>query len=351
MLALNLTSFCNLQCPECSMGTPRVYCPEHYDLPYIERAASYLYGVKELFITGGEPTMHPLFGELVPRFKTMFGCRELSLATNGYRLIEYADILSHFDHILIGRYAHNHKQVEFVQQLFPDVCQVTTMHNCTARRARHPKPCSIAHKRLKYAYGRLYPCCLIPGGMESIGIGLTDDWQTRIEQVPLPCRHCFLAEEDPNRATSASSKTAAAAGWSSSYDLPQECDVRWPARPDDILIFGLEVDSWMRREAEIRLRPTQGCQFLNIVFESHTPLHLHPLRLSFEDRHGATVHTTIIHQPGQGELRVPLSLPDAVSGEAWLTVHCTPTFIPQEFDANNPDRRELGIRVVSLRYA
>ncbi|GAK54283.1 hypothetical protein U14_05562 [Candidatus Moduliflexus flocculans] len=115
-------------------------------------------------------------------------------------------------------------------------------------------------------------------------------------------------------------------------------------------MYGLELDSWMGCQAEIRLRPQQGITSLKFVFESHAPLHLHPLRLIFEDAQGVNIQTTHINQPGQGEAFIPLRQFDATCGEVWLTVRCSPTFRPHQLDANNPDRRELGIRVVSLRY-
>jgi len=347
-LAFFLTTVCNLHCPECSVNIPGIAQPEHYDLDYIQAAAQMFYGIEHLIITGGEPTCHPLFQTIVPHLKTWFGCQVLTLITNGCRLIESADVLTHFDDILLSHYGHNQREADFLSSHFRDSRQYgPTIHLTTARRARHPAPCSRAYF-LKYLYGRLYPCCA-PAGFEATGIPVTEHWRKEILRVPLPCQECCFAEEHAEFEKSEQvGAPEAFTHTTSSFLRPMSC---WPSPRDDIGIYGLELDSWMGRKVEIRLRPPRNKQCLNIVFESHAPRNQHPLRLTFENATTANILTRLVKQPGTEEIFVPMRQIKSASDEIWLTMRCAPIFIPHQLDTNNPDRRELGIRIVFLRYA
>jgi organic radical activating enzyme len=104
-----------MSCPDCCVNVPNIENPKHYSIEYLKKAAHYFYGIDNLRITGGEPTMHPDFGIIIPMLKEMFGCRLLTLATNGYRVIEHKNVLHHFDDILCTLYPHNIKEVEFLK--------------------------------------------------------------------------------------------------------------------------------------------------------------------------------------------------------------------------------------------
>ena len=348
-VVLALTTYCNLACPECVANIPLIACPEQYGEKYIEQAASCFFGIEHVHLSGGEPTAHPDFNTLIPRLKNMFGCRTLSMVTNGCNVVKYADVLKHLDEIFISHYPHNQDAVEFVSQHFGDhETPGPTLHVCTARRALQPAPCSRAYT-VKYMYGRLYPCCAIPSGLESIGIPLTPHWRDEILDIPLPCESCCFAEEHFSESTITYGDIAAIDR--DTHYSTEERPVTWPALRSDIAIYGLELDSWMRRNAIIGFHPPEGVSRLCICFESHTPEDLYPITLTFESVQEQTVHTFAITHAGSSETSVELSQVVQCSSNGFLKMRCDTVFVPCHINENTPDTREVGVRIVSLRYA
>ncbi|GAK54284.1 glycosyltransferas involved in cell wall bioproteinsis [Candidatus Moduliflexus flocculans] len=343
-LLLWMNTACNRQCPECAASIPGIRVPEQYLLSYVRHAAEYMYGIEHLSLTGGEPTLHPHFRELVPQLKTWFGCRSLTLETNGYHLDKYQDLLSYFDDILLSHYPDNAAITEQFAALNIDGRPAgPTVHVTTARRARRPSPCRRANFVL-YAYGRLYPCACIPNGYEGIGIPLTANWREEIVNVPWPCADCCFAEETDEPSLIVPPISLANVFPANDATISPEVRPawRWPHLHDDIRIYGLDLDSWMGREAQIRINPRQSMNRLLMHFESAAPPECHPLTLTFLNQRGETVTTQRVEQAGVTV--VQLELPDFFQrlGDSWMTVRCDPTFS----DAG----RELGIRMCSLRY-
>ena len=344
-LQLFLNTGCHRQCPECAANIPNIRYPEHYPLDDLRHTAECFYGIEHVSVTGGEPTLHPQFRELVPHLKTWFGCRSLALETNGCHLNQYQDLLGYFDDILLSHYPDNEEQTALLAALGIDGRPAgPTVHVTTARRARHPAPCRRANF-VQSAYGRVYPCA-IPAGFEGIGIPLTPNWRADILKVPLPCADCCFAEETSPHPLSLFKERGQGVRLISPHDGQGPREVRpawrWPQLRDDIKIYGLDLDSWMGREAQIRINPHQSMHRLLIHFESSAPQALHPLTLRFLNQQGETVTTHRVERAGVAV--VPLELPQFFTrpDDSWITVRCDKTFT----DAN----RELGIRVCSLRY-
>ncbi len=83
-LELDLTSECTRICPEC----PSVNAAKHHHLTvaFLERLFAGLDGqTPGLLLTGGEPTMSPLFPKVLENARR-FGFREIAVVTNGSRL-------------------------------------------------------------------------------------------------------------------------------------------------------------------------------------------------------------------------------------------------------------------------
>ncbi|KKM89238.1 hypothetical protein LCGC14_1250640, partial [marine sediment metagenome] len=122
-VSMSITTHCNMSCPECAYGTPRVDDKQHFSWEYFEEAAKHLRGIKSLGITGGEPTCHPEFSKFVPRFRELFDCVELYLETNGCLVEKHSDVLEFFDRVGITHYGEsvypgcpdNTAQMEFLR--------------------------------------------------------------------------------------------------------------------------------------------------------------------------------------------------------------------------------------------
>lgn len=346
-LIFALTTHCNLTCRECVAGIPLISCPEHYQDEYIRYAASCFFGIEHITISGGEPMVHPRFRQIVSAFKKMFGCYVLSLVTNAYKAAEYIDVLHHFDSIVVSHYQNNHREVKFITDHFKDSNHPgPTLHVCTARRARHPIPCSRAYQ-IKYMYGRLYPCCAIPNGLEGIGISLTTHWRDEICRIPLPCEFCCFAEEKFPETDFDFADIAKLPERTRRHGTRKSI---WPDLRPDIEMYGLDLDSWMGNKAFIRCHPDNTNRYLIIRLESHAPIHFHPITLTLKDEHRSTVHCHIVDRPETSEMHVNLSQISSNTSGIILKLICDTTFIPSQVNLELSDSRELGVRIVSLWY-
>jgi hypothetical protein len=298
-------------------------------------------------ISGGEPTAHPQFREFTPDFKALFDCQRLSLLTNGYKVIKYANLLHFFDEIFISHFKNNQKAVEFILRNFKDGRPPgPTLHVCTARRAINPRFCSRAY-HIKYIYGKLYPCCAIPNGCEDHGILLTPNWRTEIRNIPLPCEYCCFAEEQFPTIDIDVVDIMAFPKRTKRNATHQNI---WPNARPEIEIYGVDLDSWIGRKALIRCYPTTQNKRLRIRLESYAPVTLHPITIMIQDESRRTVQCQRVKSPGPAEVQINFAQIAHTRSDIIFTLLCDTTFIPRQFNLASPDTRELGIRIVSLWY-
>ncbi len=201
-----LTTLCNMRCQWCAQRIPQ-RVGKHYNLAYIAQAAEVFHGLELLTITGGEPTLHPLFAELAPRFRPMFGCRRLVVESNGYGFRKFPEAFDAFDSVHASHYTaatfpgapDNTADVQFLVDYYhadrSNLVQVGEMQHVPT----HLRPGSGVCERGQYpiaAYfdGRLYPCCVGPGVEGAESIVPTKDWRTEILDVPLACGNCWFGE-------------------------------------------------------------------------------------------------------------------------------------------------------------
>lgn len=200
---LSLTTHCNMACPSCSCRVPERRNKTHFDWAYIENAAQYFRGIARLTVTGGEPTVHPLFCEFVPKLKSAFHCGMLILETNGHGFGKLPDsAFLKFDALHVTHYTDqcfpgcpdNTEAVEYAISHFDSKLRlVIGKIKHVPRGRRGSTMCGRGESDIAaYCDGLLYPCCAGPGvGAE--GIPLTDKWPTEILNVPMPCGKCWFA--------------------------------------------------------------------------------------------------------------------------------------------------------------
>jgi len=354
--ALNLcvTTFCQMQCIECAIGIPRIRYPEHYSIEYIRHAAACFHGIEHVTITGGEPTMHPDFHRFAPHLREWFGCTSLALETNGFRIAEHKELLPLFDDILLSHYPQNSREAEFLAELgFGSRPKVPTLHVTLSRRARHPRICKRANF-VMFVYGRVYPCACIPGGYENLGIPLTPRWREAIARIPLPCGDCWFAEEANNEYEADRDRGIHLPDPSlitfdnASQDAPDvRPSWRWPYERSNVKIFGLDLDSWMGSTARIQVNPQHHMNRLLIHFESHAPLDLHPLTITFARENGEVCVTHEITRPGLGAVELDLPTFFPTPGSTEIVVTCDKTIEAPQKGVQCAMPRELGIRIKS----
>jgi len=195
-IQLDITSVCDRACPDCCCGINMGMRPAvHHPWSYFCDAAFYLYGVERVDLFGGEPTTHPLFADIAREFKKLFGCKILSMTTDGFRVVRHKEALRYFDFIQATPYdERNAPAMAFLKANHPDV-RFFPGDFVPRSRIGGGKPCARAYSEtIAYADGKLWPCTPGPGIPGATGIPLTADWRQRILDVPMPCATCFLSE-------------------------------------------------------------------------------------------------------------------------------------------------------------
>jgi radical SAM family protein len=194
-IQMDITTHCDRRCPECCCGIGINRTLQHHPWEYFEHVAPFIYGIRQVNLFGGEPTMHPRFREFVPRFKELFGCEILSMATNGFLIDRYRDLMHHFD--LIEATPYDEKNVPRINYI-----QLNAKHTHTYSGYFVPRnhvgggnPCHRAScYKVAYADGKFWPCVVGPGLDDATGFEPCFDWREKIEKWPMPCSTCFLSE-------------------------------------------------------------------------------------------------------------------------------------------------------------
>ncbi len=193
-VALEMTTVCDRACPDCCANINRGERDAvHHPWEYFERAASFIYGIHRVHLTGGEPTTHPRFAEFVPRFRALFGCTLLTLQTDGFKTVAYHEVLREFDHIYPSRYdARNADAVGLIQVSFPST-EWAGEHAPRSRRGSGAVCFRGESDTVAYADGRFHGCCVSPGIPGAQTLEPCEDWRDKITAVPLPCSDCFFS--------------------------------------------------------------------------------------------------------------------------------------------------------------
>lgn len=168
---------------------------KHHPWEYFENAAKYIYGIERVDVFGGEPTTHPKFAEFIPRFRELFGCKVLSMTTDGFKVEQYADVLKHLDFIQATPYdAKNQPAMVFLQKSGSDV-RFFPGDFAPRNRVGGGNPCERAFSEtVAYADGKLWPCCPGPGIPGNVGLEPCADWREKILTHPMACGTCFLSQ-------------------------------------------------------------------------------------------------------------------------------------------------------------
>jgi hypothetical protein len=174
----------------------------HHPMEYFERAAIYLRGIHRVNLTGGEPTSHPQFAAMVPHFRRMFDCQELTMITNGYRVHQYEDlIVGAFDYIAFTDYEDRREALESISRRM----RVSARHegvNGSLFVLRSSQgggnPCTRHCAQsfgCAYADGKFWGCCVAPGLDGAVPLEPSSDWRERLLATPgVPCSTCFFSE-------------------------------------------------------------------------------------------------------------------------------------------------------------
>ena len=205
-----ITDFCNLACPNCSQATPvqksRESIPLEKFIEYLKIIApSKPHTIK---ISGGEPTLHKNFVDIIQAiYSFMPECR-IVVATNAAMLLKKSPAIEMIDLIDVAHYPGENDQevIALKSEQFPNV-RITSKRdgiemmdvnkvvpnqsqfNCVTTRVR------------KVVGNRIYPCCISHGiairagiDTKTVSTPVTKGWDERIDKIDMSecCKRCWM---------------------------------------------------------------------------------------------------------------------------------------------------------------
>ena len=212
-LEIAVTDFCNLDCPLCSQGTPIQKDKKTMPLRELERISKFFrpFEFDTIKLSGGEPTLHPQFGEICGRLKELFPAYAYTLATNGCLLEKYLDHLEVFNHIELSLYPGKNDStcLRLTELKLPNLGSLAKEDYCEMEDVYKEADLDISHicKSCKWTYinkivqSSIYPCCIIFGqsirqniDRNKIGVPIDENWREHLIKISLEpyCKHCFV---------------------------------------------------------------------------------------------------------------------------------------------------------------
>ena len=194
---LEITTHCNRRCENCCSGIGRRPA-RHHNWKYFVDSARWLYGIPEVNVTGGEPTMHPDFGGFSIMFRRLFGCRHLRLQTNGYGVTGHLGIIQrNYDEVAFTDYHDAPDAAELARDLHWSVFDAGENAGAHLPLAAvgGGQPCYRAFERsgrIAYADGRIFGCCVAPGIPDAMSVSPSPEWRDLV--LPPPCERCCFSE-------------------------------------------------------------------------------------------------------------------------------------------------------------
>ena len=219
-VCLIVTTACDRQCISCAVSVPyrKMW---HVGLGNLREMGEQLGYVENLVVSGGEPTLHPCFEEVIDAVERYFSFGILCLATNGAKLLDYRHVWGKFNSIGVSLYPV-HKSFGSIPSNEALVEKITSgleltqnlpvwktysvpgkktkiailgpiEHNSQPIVGRWPV-CRRLWKSVVVYDGRIYPCCALP--IKAVGEPLSPGWRERWHSLVADCDHCLLPEKE-----------------------------------------------------------------------------------------------------------------------------------------------------------
>ncbi len=200
-LSLYITTLCNFHCLGCCAGTQEKggMTPEE-----IFEMGKELGEIKDLFITGGEPTLHKNFKAIMGAIVSSISYERIILATNGYGLMKYMDLMDTFAEIRISHYDeesyvgadHNIGLIEEFKAAYKGSARIVVQHiKMIQNDPNKTGVCGRANNGVaSYFKDKIYGCCVAAGMDTGKGINFDKNWRQSAAVDILPCEDCVFAK-------------------------------------------------------------------------------------------------------------------------------------------------------------
>lgn len=197
-LSICTTTLCNLKCLGCCAGTQ---FKNNITVDEIIELRKYVTSIKDLYITGGEPTLHKHFKVIMEEiFKIKYD--RLILATNGYNLMKYIDMMDNFTEIRISHYTKesypnatpNTETIDEFINAYKGTARVVVQKITMIADNDKKGVCGRAFNGIaSYFKGKIYGCCVSAGMDTSEGLKIDNNWKESALKVALPCSAWIFA--------------------------------------------------------------------------------------------------------------------------------------------------------------
>lgn len=213
-LELAITDFCDLKCPNCSQAIPIMKNKKEMRIDQIKDYAYLTDGKFDIVkISGGEPTLHSEFDEILYSMPMMFPrAKGFEMATNGWGFFRYTDMIDIFDWICLSRYPglNDRAYNNIINKNFPnvyaeekivgrDLVDINKMPNIAKKDIF--EHCSLRFIT-KIVQDRIYPCCMLFAvsilrkmDRTKVSTPMDEDWKENLadldyDVVEKYCRAC-----------------------------------------------------------------------------------------------------------------------------------------------------------------
>ena len=183
-----LTTRCSRKCPHCAFPWDYTWDSDEDHIAWLGQV---LQKIKRVEITGGEPTEHPHFAELVPAIEKMaksVEAEELSIVTGRYH-----PLLTRFSTVFVSEYDDNAADVQKIKDENKNVFSGVPRHLPADSSTHEGKRCHRAEIGvMAILKDRMYPCVTGPAYDKAPFLRLRKGvgWKAEIAKTPFYCAHC-----------------------------------------------------------------------------------------------------------------------------------------------------------------
>lgn len=197
-LSIYTTTLCNLKCVGCCAGTQS---KNNITIEEIRGLRKFIPEVDTINITGGEPTLHKHFRDIMAEIFKM-NYKTITLNTNGYNLMKYIDMMDNFSRIIISHYNENSYEgvipntstIKEFTEAYKGNTPVAIRDIVMIEDNKLEGMCGRGNNGVaSYFKGKIYGCCVSAGMDTGIGVPLDENWKESALKVPLPCKDCVFA--------------------------------------------------------------------------------------------------------------------------------------------------------------
>lgn len=195
-LEILVTTICDRTCPQCCYRIPKhtTLAAEHYDWPVFERTAEAFQGMAQLYVSGGEATLHPQFPQIASRFRELFNPKCMILVTNGARLIHHNLSVELFDRVWITNFQDmgTPNAVSWFKRNHPDKLMLADAMHLPIDQPGAGRRCS-RYGFVASAGGRAWPCCVGPGLIGAPSVPIQPGCLAALASLQVPCDSCAFS--------------------------------------------------------------------------------------------------------------------------------------------------------------